>query len=196
MPPANPYPVIPNVWRVAVELASTTGPTVSNILNVFSMAGDATELGDIWEAECPSVNPWSYVANVYSNASLSITALDGAASAVAHSFTQGPGTQAGQLIPEAACCIGLQTGVRGPQARGRIYLGPLTETSADGVNVASGTLNGLVTAMEDMIAAFTGAGTPILLGVASYKHAVWRPLTSFRVDSFMCTQVRRLRATR
>ena len=196
MPAANPYPVIANVWRVAIELASSSAPTVSNILNVFSTAGDATELGDTWEGAVPSVNPWSYVANIYSAPSLSITPLDGVRSASAHSFAQGAGTQAGQVIPEAACCIGIQTGVRGPQARGRIYLGPLTETSADGNNVASGTLTGLVTAMDDMIDALAAASPAILLGVASYKHAVWRQLTSFRVDSFMCTQVRRLRSTR
>jgi hypothetical protein len=50
--------------------------------------------------------------------------------------------------------------------------------------------------MDDMIDALAAASPAILLGVASYKHAVWRQLTSFRVDSFMCTQVRRLRSTR
>jgi hypothetical protein len=188
--------VIADVWRVAFELASVSGRVATNILNVFSTAGDATELGDTLESAIPSVNPWSYVSSGYDVPSLSITPLDGVSSATAHSCPQIAGTQSGQTVPEAAACIGLQTGVRGPQARGRIYIGPLTESSIDTGQIQSGTLAGLLTAMDAFINDLAAASPAILVGVASYKHAIWRPVTSFRVDSFQTTQVRRLRSGR
>lgn len=196
MPPAHPYPVIADIYRVAFELGTSLGPVASNILNLKSTLGSASDLGDELEATIPSVNPWSYVSSGYDIPSLSITPLDGVSSATAHTCAQIAGTQSGETVPESAACIGIQTGVRGSQARGRIYIGPLTESSINSGQIQSGTLAGLVTAMDAFVNALGSADPPILVGVASYKHAIWRQLTSFRVDSFQCTQVRRLRARR
>jgi len=98
----------------------------------------------------------------------------------------------GETIVQGCALVSLHTAQRGSRGRGRVYLGPITEgKQADGTLVAASqiqTLDAWAAWQENMLSA-----TPsIELGVASYTHADFHPVTSIRVDSIIATQRRRL----
>jgi hypothetical protein len=132
---------------------------------------------------------------------ISIIPLDGVSSAT--DFTtdgtaKWSGANGTDSIPQVACLLKLQTGVRGRANRGRVYLPYVSEGAT-----LSGIMTGsIVSSMQTAWTTFLGGvntASPVgyELGVASYARAHggtgahFTPLTQLTVESFTATQRRR-----
>jgi hypothetical protein len=133
--------------------------------------------------------------------SVSIIPLDGISGSSTFTTTgtgKWIGSETGDVLVAIAGMVKIQTGLRGRNRRGRVYLPFIGEAAT-----VSGTLTTTVqAAMSTAWNAFQGAiaaSTPIpfLFGVASYdrKHsgagAMFTPATTTSVESFVGTQRRR-----
>lgn len=189
-----PLPVIADIYRIAIEW----GPPYHavNVLNVKSTGSpsehDVAATLDTANAGT-SHNLYEFGPSGVGVTKFSVTKLDGVSGAVdfvpAHWPTGGGGSD---CIPNMAACLSLKTGLRGPSHRGRLFVGPVAEsTQTSGVLSPTGVAN-MLAAWQYLFDQIE-LGTPSLLpGVASYKHATWSPLTSISIDPVATTQRRRL----
>jgi len=176
-----PLPTIGNAVRVACNWNAPQGVTPVNVLHVITNSTDEAQIGsDLFDAMSTNVDMWQYLATGMILQSLTITLLDGSSASqvfVAPDTTV-HGDQSGEAIPSAAAVLSFHTNQRGPRGRGRLYIGPITESSQhDGLLDAGVNASSVAAwnAFNDDIAASTSV---MSLGVASYTHADIHGVTS------------------
>lgn len=185
-------PVIPDVFRVSFEFPVNLGVTPSNVIHIFSLTGTEGDVGTAMVANAQA-NMFVGMSQAYDCLLLNILKLDGSSATVPFTVPTGTfkGTQAGSdQMPQVAALVSLHTAQRGPRGRGRVYVGPQTET-----NITNGTFNAtpqgqMSTAWSNFVAGMAGDDFPMV--VASYTHADANEVTSLHVDSICATQRRRL----
>ena len=187
-------PVIANTFRCAMEMTNGGSGLPAHTVNVFhvrSSSQDASDIGSIVVAQSNTLegSMLSICPSDFTVSSVTVTALDGSSGGVVTSGPGGSGQQTGDWVPQGCCVISLSTGARGPQGRGRIYMGPVAEDQQ-----AAGILYGpTATAMRDGWQAFADAlvSASCELVVASYVHSVARTVTGIAVHPYLRTQRRR-----
>jgi len=185
-------PVISNTYRCALNFNNTfsaSPPKTVNVLHVRTVtedeAGIANSINDALQAA--TQNPYGNGSSVFELQLVQVTKLDGSSGAVdttVSGFFMGTG---GDYIPQGAQVISLKTGARGPQGRGRVYIGPIAETQNE--NGALLDTSSSVSGWEDVQADLAGGG--IELVVASYVHSVARTVVGISSRPFLRTQRRR-----
>jgi hypothetical protein len=126
--------------------------------------------------------------------SVDVTKLDG--SMATQTFSTGlsttwDGNGTGDAIPAAAAIVKLQTALRGPAYRGRLFLPYVGEGAQSGGFVTTGTLTAWQNDWDDLLTAFS----PHLV-VASYVNATAEPVTAVVCEQALGTQRRRQDALR
>lgn len=186
-----PLPIITDVFRVTLNWSNLVGVAPRNVFNVLAPTYDELTLGGalvshFTDAMFSCLND-SYILN-----DIDVIALDGASATqtTPDGNTNGQ-TSSSQLLPATAAILSIRTAQRGPQGRGRMYIGPCCEA-----NVASGVLDSTVrSTMEAAWTTFINAietlVSPITFGVASYKHAAFYDHVTHQVESVVGTQRRR-----
>jgi len=188
-----PLPVIADTVRVAWlwELQLTSQRAV-NVMH-FQRDGeqDVADLLDAIDEEKTRAMTETAVtsADVYE---LQGTALDGSSPTVSKgvSGTKWTGNGGTQAVPQMAVLVKLQTGIRGPRGRGRLYL-PFT---AEAVQNAGQIDSAFTTEMTDAWGVFLNAMIDDhgwALGVASYAHADFHQVVNVGAETQTGTQRRR-----
>jgi hypothetical protein len=135
-----PLPVIPDTFRCALEWAHTSGQTAVNVIHIGTAVSGKTP-AQVFAALDANVDAaqWDMVSSGASVAVVSITKLDGVSGTVAFptgSPAKWTGNGAGDFVPAASVLLKLQTGLRGRNHRGRIFIPFITEG-----NISNGELN-------------------------------------------------------
>jgi hypothetical protein len=200
-----PLPVIPHTFRVALKWSQlATGQTAVNVIHLSNLTGTAAQ-SDVFEALDDAVTAamWDACSANAAVSQVDVTPLDG--TSATQTFTTGNparwvGTEAGDFVPATAALVKLQTGIRGRQNRGRIFLPFIVESAQVNGALTSGevaTMQPAWTAFLASLAADSTAPGPWALVVASYdrKHAGAgaheNPAVAATVEAVLATQRRR-----
>lgn len=186
-----PLPFIEGVHRVTLNW---TGPNGTDAANVMHFQDGGTDAAALWAILEPNVvaNMFNCVSHDAIITTVDILPLDGISAT--QSFNA-PATALwrGETVAEAvfatAAVVKLRTGERGRSKRGRIYLPYVAETAQVTGTVGIGALAAMQAAWDTFKANMLADDAP--LGVASYKLAVWTPLTTLLVEGALGTQRRR-----
>jgi hypothetical protein len=192
-------PVIANVWRVTFEFNEAHGISPRNVMHFLDSGGDRTADG-VFNAindNLPSGGLWGPVGDEYTVQQLGIIKLDGTSATTFHptdTSAKWQGGVGGDIIPNGAAVVKLQTGLRGREHRGRVFLGPLSEgAQADGYigsTIQSDTTSDWVAFTNALV----GLGTPMPLVVASYRHATAAQVIDVGCRHHIGSMRRRLKA--
>jgi len=192
-----PLPIIANCARVTFNLQSSSGAASHNVIHVMKDAGVTyTELGDRLASlldDAAEADLWRPLPSDYGLTSVDITPLDGttATRTIERGASAWPDGQGGiAVLPQVCALIKEQTAVRGRRNRGRIYIGPITETSQADGNMVSTTQD----ALTDAWVAFSNdlVGQSLAIGVASYVGRTVHQVTEIACERSVATQRRRL----
>jgi len=122
--------------------------------------------------------------------SVDIIALDGASATQPFAITNSADGQAtGEILPAYAAVVGLHTNHRGPQGRGRIYLGPIGESASVHGFLPTESPGEITTAWSDFANDMQGDGFTLV--VASYVHEVAYTVSGISVRQALGVQRRR-----
>jgi hypothetical protein len=194
-------PVIPHVYRVAINHKGSSGVHTTNVIHV-RMPDDPSEAGVIatLDAQAGTNNLFGPVASGYASAgtTLAVTKLDGVSPTVESPVTATAWDCAGSgdPVPEAALGLTLRTAKRGRSFRGRLFIGPLTEAAINNGIVSSSIVTGLSSSWSTFATDIAGAGTGYALVVASYHLSSAENVTNVEGHFDMRTQRQRLLRTR
>jgi hypothetical protein len=193
-------PVIPQVYRVTLLWVPHDGITVRNVLNVhdptnfYNEAGIGASIG----AQLGTVSHcFQCMPTAFSLPQCQVLALDGtsAGQTVTFSSTSGGGT--GDTIPQASGVLKFHTGLRGQRNRGRLYIGPVSEGSQAAGLLDSTIQSNMTTAWSTVWSNLASLTAPIIMGVASYKGAVFHALdVGPQMEGKLGTQRRRMQQLR
>jgi hypothetical protein len=186
-----PLPVISDVFRVTLNWNRVNSVQPVNVMNVLCTGGTEAQVAAAFNAHVTS-NMFQAMSTAQIVLTYDVIKLDG--TSATHTFTQtgsAAGGSTGQTIPAVAALVSFKTAHRGPQGRGRLYAGPISEVAQDG-----GALDPTVrTSMQSAWTAFVTAmlaNSPVVIpGIASYKHATFNQLSGVTVESPVATQRRR-----
>lgn len=190
-----PLPVIADIARVELEWSNGAGATAVNVFHVEAPGLTEAEIGAVLEAHWDDTMQ-SEVSGAFEFHEWKITLLDGASPQVAVPNGGHSGGAGGDAIPEQAQVVSLRTGTRGPRGRGRLYLGPVTESSTSFGSLSSSVVATIIAAWITFANAIEADANPVRLVVASYKYATAAPVTNITGGTGAGTQVRRLRRVR
>jgi hypothetical protein len=188
-----PLPVIPNVFRVAIEWNNThLSRNAVTVMHFNSSTHSAFPVGQIIDAHA-TANMWDHTSSATKATGLSVTPLDGITIPAEVPTTQdgrwqGPHAD-GDIIPAASAIAKFLTASRGRSYRGRAFLPFVAESEQ-----ANGVLNsGDVTTMNAAWSTFIAAcaSDAVFPVVASYVLALATPITSVVIESLLGTQRRR-----
>jgi len=102
------------------------------------------------------------------------------------SANAGVGTASGAALPaNASLCITLRSGKTGRSARGRTYLWPAIQPDlTDLSHFTSGYANNAVVALQNLAAAFAGAGFTMVIISRQHNNVLLNPAVTYPVVSF------------
>lgn len=187
--------VVTDAFRIVTEFLYPAGNGVSvNTLGVLAPGANATDVGDNWAASCDAINNvhnlWYAMSSSYTATSFLVETLDGSSATQPHAYTHvQQGGASGEYVPATCCVVSFSTAQRGPRGRGRIYVGPVSESYQNGGVISSTPRDDMLLAWASVLAAMTTADTP--LAVVSATHHDAHVITGVRVDTFAGTQRRR-----
>lgn len=190
-----PLPVIAATFRCSYVFLAGTGQESVNVLH-HRFIGTEAELAAAIDAALVAIhgsnNPWGALSDAYSLNHIEILALDGASAGIAMtpsvSYIGGGG---GNQVTEQALIVRFKTDTRGPQGRGRCFIGPLGEGQVDNGHMSPSFCDAVNANWIGYIDALSAQSVEMV--VASYTHAIARPVTSTFVPTKVGLQVRRLR---
>lgn len=186
-----PLPIIPGTFRISLIGNTDGGITPVNVFHISTASDNVAEIAEalIAAMDVPILLPMH--AN-FNPVRLDILPLDGATPTASFpiEITLAAGT--GEYIPEAACVVSLRTSARGPHARGRMFIGPLSENTTNGGFIVESVVNDLTDNWGEWVTNMGTGDVPMGLVVASYVDEVARIVMGFTVRSGQATQRRRL----
>jgi hypothetical protein len=154
-----PLPIIADTYRTALKWIDNSGQHAVNVMHFrVSAYTPALLFADI--DTTVTANMWGSVATTASVLEVDITPLDGVSST--QTFPTGQpakwtGSSGGtQYTPQAASLIKLQTGVRGRDNRGRLFLPFTSEAQQVDGFLISGTVTSITLAWQALVDAFAG----------------------------------------
>jgi hypothetical protein len=188
---AMTLPVINDVYRCTLNWPTNLGVAPRSVFHVHASGIDeAAVVSQINAAH--QANMFWPMSQAYDCINIDCIKLDGTSATFTGVLTSGryKGVQTGSdQNPAVAAVVSFRTLQRGPRGRGRMYVGPITETGqANGVLDATGA--GLMAVgWAAWISAMNSANVPLV--VASYAHADYHEVTSFAIDALVGVQRRR-----
>jgi len=181
-----PLPVIPDVFRVVLEWNAHGGVSPVNVLHFFADGATSAQVAGVIADHITS-DMFSVVGQDFTLDTIAITPLDGSTATTHHSLGVGVAGQAtGQAMLNMAACLNFGTTQRGSRGRGRVFLGPITESVNTGENNWDGAQR--TDLRNDWAAFITACGTDspsVVLGVASYAHGDFHIITSLTPDTLL-----------
>lgn len=190
-----PLPVIANTFRCTLEWSTFAGVSPVNVLHFRSDSLTDSEVGlNLAGAIDVNSDALAFLSLGYSLENIAVIKLDGTSGTVRPVLEASPaGQSGGAVVPETAMVTTFATGARGPQGRGRIYIGPGTETHINEgiIDIDTGAV---ADAWSEIAAAMALVDAEHV--VASYVHAIARPVISYTSHSYCATQRKRLLQTR
>lgn len=189
-----PLPVIAGVYRCSILWVDDDGINPVNVFHVHSDSTDVEAVGSVvdtaFQAGEAAGDPFAALCSSEISTAFTILPLDGATGGVDVAWsTELQGGTGGERIPASAAVMSFKTAQRGARGRGRMYIGPLSESSQN-AGALEGTKKGpMLDGWQAIVDSLDGADTP--LGVASYRHRDFHAVTSIRIDDFCGTQRRR-----
>jgi hypothetical protein len=190
-----PLPVIANVYRVAFPFSGgAAAPTT--VINVRSTAAtNEAEVGAAIDAARAhgSFTPWYPVSSAYSCPAMHITKLDGTSATVVVPLSAPiSGAVGGEEILEGAVVVSIRTAQRGARGRGRVFLGPITESVQNGGVVQATPVTNTLAEWNSFFTHLASDDPVCDPGVASYVHADFHVAQSVSVDPKIGIMKRRL----
>lgn len=191
-------PVIADTFRVVLKWTHATGQTAVNVLHIHDDTGTATRT-DIYNALNTHVSSsmWGIVAQGGSVTEVDITPLDGS-TATATFLTGSPskwtgasGNVSDPFFPAGSGLLKLQTDLRGPAHRGRVFLPFVPENEVTDGSIDGSIASTVSTAWETFRNALLTNSPAVSLDVASYKHASTTPVQKVTCEPVIATQRRR-----
>lgn len=186
---ATEPPIIADVFRCTLNWESLNGVAPRNVFHVSAAAMSVTEVMAVLQANVYDAMFGCMVSEQLLG-TITVLPLDGVTAGLEEPPTDPTaGTSEGQVSPASAGLLKIKTLVRGPSARGRMYIGPVAESAmADGVldPTIAGTM---ISSWYEAIGAWSTAG--LTFGVASYTHLVFHPMASMTIEPLLGTQRRR-----
>jgi len=186
-----PLPTIPDVFRIRLLWTGVSPSRPVNVFHVRTTTGSVSQIAAAVEANFTTtmIRP---VSGTFSVTGVGITPLDGT---TAEQFFTWASSKAGQstgdILPSTAAVMSFRSSQRGPQGRGRMFLGPVAESVADG-GFWNGTDKGLcVTAWNTFNTAITGSAAACPMVVASYAHVAAYTVLTYNGRAPFGTQRRR-----
>jgi hypothetical protein len=144
---------------------------------------------------------WASTLSAWVIQTVNIIPLDGVSSTTSYSTggaSKWGGTGTGGFAPQVATLVKIQTGLRGRNRRGRVYLPATSDTVNQNGSIASATNTTMQTAWSAFLTSL-GTATPYAfeLGVASYDRAHggagahFQPAVNCVVEALTASQRRR-----
>jgi hypothetical protein len=190
-----PTPTIPGLYRISILWGTLAGLTPVNVFHVFKAGSNEAAIGtDVAAAILAGTSPNNMFAPMTSNIaaqSLHVTELNGTSPGIDHSLLGSgiSGGSTGEYLPQVAAVASFKTAQKGARGRGRMYVGPVTESSATNGVLASSKQTEMLSAFGAFETSLAGASIDFV--VASYAHADYNVVTSVRIDTLLGTQRRR-----
>jgi hypothetical protein len=188
-------PVIPNVFRVALNWTGAGGQIAVNVIHVLDNTAAATT-DDIEDAldTAAGGSLWAPVVPSASVTDIAVTPLDGV-HATDHFAPGTPSHWVGQngtdFVPQVAVILKLSTGLRGRSHRGRVFLPFIEEGGIQNGLLDSTTAANMTTSWSSFKTSLP-TGTPSLEWVvASYKLGTAPVVTNVVCETVLATQRRR-----
>jgi hypothetical protein len=184
-------PIIADTYRCALNWTDGTGLNFINVIHVLKAGSSASAIAAFIDANVTG-SMWGYVSGDFIMERLDVLPLDGVSARyeLATSGAKWTGQGTGDAIPNLCALLNLHSGFRGPQHRGRLFLGPVCEgQQVKGALPAGVFFNNVQAAWNAFLATATGGGfQPV---IASYVHAGQVPITSWTLSNICATQRRR-----
>jgi hypothetical protein len=199
-----PLPVIEDVARVALHcVKGSGGGEPARTVNVMHIQRQTSEdwpaIADRIAGQLDTTAHSDHsgmlepLQSSYGYQSFDLTPLDGTSATISRDGTLSNwpvGQHGGDYVPQVACILRIRTATRGRSGRGRLFLGPLAEsTVANGV--VSATSVGQVTTAWDNFVNDLNTESSLTVGVASYLHRVFHAATDVGAVTHSATQRRR-----
>jgi hypothetical protein len=185
-------PIITNTFRVTLNWTNGSGAPehTANVLHFIGNTGSESDLATSLNSTIDDHQDDALIAlsSSYLLTDIVVLPLDGSSGGTAVSVGGVGGHATGDYIAQGCQVLSMYTGHRGPSGRGRIYLGPVGEVVQENGHIAVTALT-FTTAWQDIFDTMSGLGADV--AVASYAHAVSRPVTSLAMHSPCFTQRRR-----
>lgn len=186
-----PLPVIAGVYRVSIEWTRTFGCAPVNVLHIRSPLGAVGETEATIAALLNDAGPlFAAMPEDFTTGEIKILPLNGLSPTSIFGLDNDALTSGdNHAVPSVAALVSLRTNIRGPKARGRVYVGPVGEGYInDGLLAA--------TARADMVAAWGDFQDAIIaadmeLVVASYVHEEAYLVNQIQHPEVLATQRRR-----
>ena len=125
-------PIITNTWRCTLNWNSVNGVTPRNVMHVVADWGSQSA-GDVFNLFDGNVggDMWACMKDAYVIESLTILKMDGitpGSDFLTDGSTKWQGQSTGEIVPNVSSCVSLKTAERGRRRRGRVFVGPCTES--------------------------------------------------------------------
>lgn len=198
----TPLPILPGTHRCALNWVTASGQHAVNVMHISRDDGlyGSSNVMTLLNAHVTAAM-WDTVASAWSVSFVAITPLDGISSTTDY-FPATPahwqGNTGGDFVPNVASIVKMQTGVRGRDNRGRLFLPSPAESQISNGKITDGTDTTASLAWSAFLAAIAAdATTPSHLVVAAYdrKHhglgAHVTDVTVVGVETILATQRRR-----
>jgi hypothetical protein len=181
-------PVIADTFRVTINGQPFDGVTPHNVFHIEAPSGNEDDVAAAINDIMP-LPMWLPVPGPNQATDMDIIKLDGVHASASYDLTGWNAEGGSDPVPATAAVVSLKTAQRGPQGRGRQYVGPVGEANQDGGELDPDNRADLQTAWLD----FTGGLESHDMGlvVASYVHAAAYPVVGIHVDNLLGTQRRR-----
>lgn len=182
--------IIAGCFEVVLPWLGYQGVKPRNVLHFHSATGTVAQLAADLSTNLTDTMFLPMHTGQFLN-SVIITPMDGSTASAEFPITQRKGGGTGEVSPASAAIVSLRTGVRGSKGRGRVYIGPCTESEVQNGLLAGADAANMTTAWNTFSAAMTAAAGVFDLAVASKKHAIAYPVTSLHAEAVIGTQRRR-----
>ena len=184
-------PIIPLVSRVTINWLANGGVTAHNVLHINSATATEAQIAAALSSHISSAMI-SVVPTTMAPESFDIIKLNGTSGSHHFAYTGGAiGAGGSETSPASACIISLGTGQRGSANRGRVFLGPVSETRMANGQLIAGVRASLNTAWATFLTDLTSNSPVMDLVVASYVHATDNAVTSCAAKDVLGTLRRR-----
>lgn len=187
--------IIPGCFQVTIK-GTSGGQDVDNVIGVQNSSGTAgAAAAAVQTAWKIASGPLALQQNAYSTVSYTAVDIGSSNGEIAVITDSTAGSLTGSLATNAASAlIKWNGGTRSRSSRGRMYFGPLGETSInpDGRTLLAGSIAAFQSAFTNFRNSLAASGYPLV--VLSRTLSTAFPVTSHSVEQVIATQRRRIRA--
>lgn len=191
-----PLPTIAGVVRVTVPFNAANSIAPALVFHFDTTLADEDDIGLAfstgWQTVRATAEPIYPMADDFIATTLDIIKLDGSSATFTYTLpTVIQGNQGGEYSPASCAVVSMHTAQRGPRGRGRKYVGPIVEGKMTDGSLNVDAVGEMQDAWDLLLGQWNSPAGDLRLGIASYVHSDFHPVTSARVDGVLGTQRRR-----